>query len=58
MPPKKAEQSIPPTFKRCVIKQLVVVFPCVPATAMQNMPLEMMPKTSERLKISNPLFLK
>ena len=49
MPPKKAEQSIPPTFKRCVIKQLVVVFPCVPATAMQNMPLEMMPKTSERL---------
>ena len=34
-PPKKAVIAVPVSFKRCAKIALVVVFPCVPATAKQ-----------------------
>ena len=36
----------------------VVVFPCVPAIAIQNLSLEISPNNSDLLIIVNPLFLK
>ena len=37
---------------------VVVVFPCVPATAKQKVSLVMSPKTSARFITKNPLFVK
>ena len=45
IPPKKAEQSIPPSLNKCATKLLVVVLPCVPAIAIQYMLLEIIPNT-------------
>ena len=58
IPPRNAVTSTPPMMSKCVTMLDVVVFPCVPATAMHFISLEISPNTSARFMIGTFFSLK